>query len=98
MATNFKPTQSPEGEIVYRRVSVVPEEPAPRGPRAPRFDPTLMPLLVGSALLLLFVLVLGNLSVRRVEDTSRQVLAMEQQFAARANLLLQFRIALTRVD
>ena len=53
---------------------------------------------MGSALLLLFVLVLGNLSVRRVEDTSQKVLVMEQQFAARANLLLQYRIALTRVD
>jgi hypothetical protein len=33
-----------------------------------------MPLLIGCALLLLFVIVLGNLSVRRVEDTSREVL------------------------
>ena len=57
-----------------------------------------MPLLVGCALLLLFVIVLGNLSVRRVEDTSRQVLILEQQFAARAALLLQLRIALTRLD
>ena len=57
-----------------------------------------MPLLVGCALLLLFVIVLGNLSVRRVEDTSRQVLILEQQYAARASLLLQFRIALTRLD
>ena len=57
-----------------------------------------MPLLVGCALLLLFVIVLGNLSVRRVEGTSRQVLILEQQFAARAALLLQFRLALTRLD
>ena len=57
-----------------------------------------MPLLVGCALLLLFVIVLGNLGVRRVEDTSRQVLMLEQQFAARASLLLQLRIALTRLD
>src|SRR5207253_873521 len=44
MASNFKPTESPEGEIVYRRVSVPSEERAPQGPGAPRFDPTLMPL------------------------------------------------------
>jgi signal transduction histidine kinase len=66
--------------------------------REARFDPTLMPLLLGCALLLLFVIVLGNLSVRRVEDTSRQVLLLEEQFAARASLLLQLRIALTRLD
>jgi signal transduction histidine kinase len=57
-----------------------------------------MPLLVGCISLLLFVLVLGNLSVRRVEDTSRQVLELEQQYAARATLLLRLRIALTRLD
>ncbi|HEY3104325.1 MAG TPA: hypothetical protein VGJ69_12090, partial [Pyrinomonadaceae bacterium] len=89
---------SPEGEVVYRRVATaLPEQPS-RGARDPRFDPTLMPLLVGCALLLLFVIVLGNLSVRKVEDTSRQVLILEQQFAARAGLLLQLRIALTRLD
>jgi len=57
-----------------------------------------MPLLIGCALLLLFVIVLGNLSVRRVEDTSREVLILEQQFTARAALLLQLRIALTQLD
>ncbi len=69
-----------------------------RGPNEPRFDPTLMPLLVGCALLLLFVIVLGDLSVRRVEDTSRKVLILEQQYTARAALLLQLRIALTQLD
>ena len=91
-------TSSPEGEVVYRRVATASPEQPSRGARDPRFDPTLMPLLVGCALLLLFVIVLGNLSVRKVEDTSRQVLILEQQFAARAALLLQLRIALTRLD
>lgn len=89
---------APDGETVYRRVAATTEPPAPSGPTESRFDPTLMPLLVGCALLLLFVIVLGNLSVRRVEDTSREVLILEQQFAARAELLLQLRIALTRLD
>lgn len=91
-------SKSPEGEIVYRRVPSPVEESQARGPRNPRFDPTLMPLLIGCALLLLFVIVLSNLSVRRVEDTSREVLILEQQVAARAALLLQLRIALTRLD
>lgn len=84
-----------EGDVVYRRLA---EQNPPRGPREPRIDPTLMPLLVGCALLLLFVIVLGNLSIRRVEDTSREVLILEQQYAARAALLLQLRINLTRLD
>jgi signal transduction histidine kinase len=90
-------SRAPEGEIVYRRAGATVEQP-PAGPDEPRLDPTLMPLLVGCALLLLFVIVLGNLSVRRVEDTSRQVLILEQQFAARAALLLELRVALTRLD
>jgi signal transduction histidine kinase len=93
-----KVTRAPEGEVVYRRVALRHQESGSRGPNQPRFDPTLMPLLVGCAFLLLFVIVLGNLSVRRVEDTSREVLIVEQQFAARAALLLQLRIALTQLD
>jgi PAS domain S-box-containing protein len=88
---------SPEGEVVYRRVTPASADDV-RGPRQPRLDPTLMPLMVGSALLLLFVIVLGNLGVRRVEDTSRRVLDLERQFAARGQLLLQLRIVLTRLD
>src|SRR5262245_34255115 len=90
--------RSPEGEVVYRRVATRRDRPRRRGPNEPRFDPTLMPLLVGCALLLLFVMVLGNLSVRRVEDTSREVLTLEQQYTARADLLLQLRNAITRLD
>ncbi len=89
---------SPEGDVVYRRVAASGTNTPPRGPGEPRLDPTLMPLLVGCALLLLFVIVLGNLSIRRVQDTSRQVLNLQQHFNARAELLLQLRIALTRLD
>ena len=92
------PKTAPEGEVVYRRVATRKEQPAKRGPNQPRFDPTLMPLLVGCALLLLFVIVLGNLSVSRVESTSREVLDLEQQYTARAGLLLQLKIALTQLD
>src|SRR5215510_2871873 len=93
------PKTAPEGEVVYRRVTTAGQaQPKSRGPNEPRFDPTLMPLLVGCALLLLFVIVLGNLSVSRVENTSREVLDLEQQYTARAALLLQLRIALTQLD
>jgi len=93
-----KVTRAPEGEVVYRRVTLRQQQSGSRGPNQPRFDPTLMPLLVGCAFLLLFVIVLGNLSIRRVEDTSREVLIVEQSFTARAALLLQLRIALTQLD
>lgn len=93
-----KKKTTPEGEVVYRRVGIRRDRPRRRGPNEPRFDPTLMPLLVGCALLLLFVMVLGNLSIHRVEDTSRDVLTLEQQYTARADLLLQFRNAITRLD
>jgi len=90
-----KPSYRSDGEVVYRRA--VPEPPNGR-PGTPRIDPTLMPLLIGCALLLLFVIVLGNLSVRKVEDTSREVLELEQQYTARLTLLLKLRNALTRLD
>jgi signal transduction histidine kinase len=98
MSSELDRPQAPEGDVVYRRVAAATTDTPPRGPREPQFDPTLMPLLVGCALLLLFVIVLGNLSIRRVQDTSREVLMLEQQLAARAALLLQLRIALTRLD
>ena len=100
MSSSIKQGVKParEGEVVYRRVTGRGEKPGSRGPSEPRIDPTLMPLLIGCALLLLFVMVLGNLSVNRVEETSRQVLTLEQQYTARADLLLNLRNALTRLD
>jgi len=100
MLSSFEqgPKTAPEGEVVYRRVATRTAQAPKRGPNEPRLDPTLMPLLIGCALLLLFVMVLGNLSVSRVEDTSRRVLMLEQQYTARADLLLQLRNALTRLD
>src|SRR6185503_1393201 len=93
MAADQTPT---EGQVVYRRVGSQPEAPQPR--REARLDPALLPLFIGFAILLLLVLALGNLSVRKLEDTSRQSLQLEQSYAARASLLLQFEVALTRLD
>ena len=89
-------TPTNEGQVVYRRVTPPGEAPSPK--REPRFDPALLPLILGFAILLLLVLAQGNLSVRRLEDTSRRSLQLEQSYAARASLLLQFRVALTRLD
>ncbi|HYX29563.1 MAG TPA: hypothetical protein VE863_13435, partial [Pyrinomonadaceae bacterium] len=90
------PNRPNEGQVVYRRVTPPGGAPSPR--RNPRFDPALLLLALGFAVLLLLILTLGNLSVQRLEDTSRKSLQLEQMYAARASLLLQFRVALTRLD
>jgi signal transduction histidine kinase len=95
MSPNPK-TEPPEGQVVYRRMAV--DQPTSTGPRETRLDPTLAPLVAGFAFLLLFILVLGNLSVRRLEETSNQALGLEHNLAARSAYLLQLRVALTRLD
>jgi signal transduction histidine kinase len=94
MASKRKSNQSQDGEVVYRRV--VP--PAAGGKKESRLDPTLLPLVAGFALLLLLIWVLGSLSVRRLEDTSRTALEQEHTHAVKAGLLLQFRVAITQLD
>ena len=60
--------------------------------------PAVTPLIIGFTLLLIVISVLGYLSVRRVDEVGYQVLDLEHVQAARANLLLQLRLALTRLD
>jgi signal transduction histidine kinase len=88
-------SKSSDGEVVYRLVA--PNDNAP-AKRESRIDPALVPLIIGFAVLLLLIVLLGNLSIRRLEDTSRNSLQLEQSYAARASLLLRFRDALARVD
>jgi signal transduction histidine kinase len=95
MAADHKHSEH-DGEVVYRRIGA--DEEAAGASSEPRLDPTLLPLVAGFALLLLLIILLGNLSVFRLEDTSRQALDLEQQLAARATLLLQLRVALTKLD
>src|SRR5260370_30181189 len=94
MATKQKPNQETDGEVVYRRVL----PPVSGGKKESRLDPTLLPLVAGFALLLLLVWVLGSLSVRRLEDTSSAALELEHAHAARAGLLLNLRVSLTKLD
>src|SRR5262252_641390 len=94
MSANKPPR--PEGQVVYCRVAP-PRDTRPAR-REPRFDPALLPLATGFAVLLILIMLLGNLSVRRVEDTSHAALQLEQMYAARASLLLQFRVALSTLD
>jgi signal transduction histidine kinase len=94
MPTKPKQNHDLEGEVVYRRV--LPPTPGPK--RESRLDPTLLPLVAGFTLLLLLIWVLGSLSVRRLEDTSRNAVSLLHTHATRAGVLLQFRVALTQLD
>jgi signal transduction histidine kinase len=94
MAAKQNPEPQSDGEVVYRRVL----PPASGGKKESRIDPTLLPLVAGFALLLLLIWVLGSLSVRRLEDTSSNALALEHDHATRAGLLLQLRVSLTKLD
>src|SRR6266581_1144672 len=96
MSDQRKQNQARDGEVVFRSASWVTEKASQS--RQARLDPTLLPLIAGFALLLLLIIILGNLSVRRLEDTSREALNLEHQHAAKATLLLQLRVALTRLD
>jgi signal transduction histidine kinase len=53
---------------------------------------------VGFALLILLIFFLSQTSVLWLEDTSRQVLDIEHQHTAKTTLLLELRVALTRLD
>src|SRR6266567_5338931 len=91
------PSQEEESRVVYRRV-----EPQTRPDAQPEFDrgtaPAVTPLVIGFTLLLIVISVLGYLSVRRMDEVSIQVLDLEHQHAARVSLLLQLRLALTKLD
>lgn len=95
--SNSAKSESAEGQVVYRRLPA-PETAANTAAKESRLDPGLLPLIAGFALLLLFIVVLGNLSVRRVEDTSNHALDIEHTLAARSSLLSQFRVALTNLN
>jgi len=100
MAINRTPDQhrsQQAGEVVYRHADRVAPDSAARSTEQ-RFDPTLSPLLTGFALLLILVAVLGQLSVQRMEDTSRNAFDLELQYASRSKLMWQLRVALTRLD
>ncbi len=106
MMSNSEQTDNhsdPEPKLVYRRSEAFAEGAGgshgspPSGPNR-ELAPAVTPLVIGFTLLLIVISVLAYLSVRRVDDVARQVLDMEHVHAARANLLLQLRLALTRLD
>jgi nitrogen-specific signal transduction histidine kinase len=105
-----KPTlerQSEDGEVVYRRISPGFEmsEP-PKGKRAggtrakttTPLAPTLRTIIVGFALLLALVLLLGYLSVRKTDEVGTKIFNDERRYAAIRDFTLDLRLATTRLD
>ena len=96
-------TQSSPSELVYRRMPPPGvEPPAPASDkmrlRARLIAPTITPLLIGFTLLLVVIFVLGRFSVRRMDDVSFSALDSQRQLSARLSLLLQLRLAATKLN
>ena len=85
-----------EPQVVYRRVGA--PEPVSQPSAARDMAPAVSALIIGFTLLLIVISVLGYLSVRRIDDVGTSVFELEHGHAGRANLLLQLRLALTRLD
>jgi signal transduction histidine kinase len=86
-------------QVVYRRADPSTQGTSPgQTPGGRELAPAVTPLIIGFTLLLIVISVLGYLSVRLVDDVARQVLDLEHVHAARANLLLELRLALTKLD
>lgn len=93
------------GDVVYRRVEPAArndqgerQPPEPAGARGREIAPAISPLIIGFTLLLGLISVLGYLSVQRMNAVSFRVLDLEHQHAAKQSLLLQLRLAVTKLN
>ena len=99
-------TQDPvdEPEVVYRRPDIAGNPNGQPGriesirARAREIAPAITPLIIGFTLLLGLIFLQGYLSVRRTDDVSFRVLDLENQYAAKLRLLLNLRLALTKLN
>ena len=90
--------------VVYRRTGAHEGEgkTSPGGKRRDqtesRIAPTLMPLLIGFALLLAFTFYLGRKSEHQVDDVSSQIRDLERQQSGKLSFALQLRVAATKLN
>ena len=97
-------TEEDQPRIVYRRAdSTNPKAASAATGTASsvwtrELSPAILPLIVGFLLLLILILVLGLLSVSRMNEVGRAVLDLEQQHAAKLSLLLKLRLAVTKLN
>lgn len=110
MDENKQPTaRDPDAEprLVYSRT----DTPASSGPvsgqgasspRLPQWAhgvaPAIVPLVVGFLLLLILIFMLGRLSMRRMDEVGVAVRGLEQRHAAKVDLLLKLRLAVTKLN
>ena len=100
------PSPSQENDqprVVYRRTDGTASPTPSLLPRANsvwarKVAPAIMPLIVGFLLLLILIFMLAFLSVRRMDEVSVAVLDLEQQHAAKLSLLLNLRLAVTKLN
>ncbi|MFN2512184.1 MAG: nitrogen regulation protein NR(II) [Pyrinomonadaceae bacterium] len=101
------PPQEEAGEVVYRRIDTAAGDTGSRSPsseetssrsRTREIAPAITPLIIGFALLLILISVLGYLSVQRMDEVSFRVLDLEHQHAAKLGLLLKLRLAVTKLN
>ena len=85
-------------EIVYRRTAIATDGSPAQGVRTREIAPTITPLIIGFLLLLALIALLALLSVQKMADVSFQARDLEQQYSARLSLLLNLRLALTKLD
>jgi signal transduction histidine kinase len=101
-----------DGEVVYRRITAADDEghdggggtagKKGSGPLAAvalrKLAPSLRPILIGFALLLVLVFLLGYLSARELEDVSVGIFDLQSRQATKVNTLLELRTAITKLD
>ena len=97
-----------DGEVVYRRISPGAgdgESPKADGggrrrkaPSTTNLAPTLRTVIVGFILLLALVVLLGYLSVRKMNEVGAKILDDERRHAAIRDFTLELRIASTKLD
>src|SRR5205085_10769361 len=106
MLEQKKRQEEKDGEVVYRRISPGEgEEPQKSDPNKRRrlsltshLAPTLKTVIVGFALLLTLVILLGYLRVRKTTEVGRKILADERRQGAIRQLVLDLRLATTKLD
>src|SRR3954447_8334187 len=95
-------SRTEDGAVIYRRrggkdVAGSSRWSRRRASSAAGLVPTLGPLLIGFALLLVLVMALGLMSVRRLKSVNSEIAALQDQYTARIKFLLQTEVAVTRL-
>ena len=100
----YVPEELPDPTVVYRRTDS-PGQNAPAQPAAGagsvwtrELSPAIVPLIVGFLLLLILIFTVGLISVSRLDYVGRTVLDLEEQRAAKLNLLLKVRLGVTKLN